>query len=155
MKSLLTIILFLGFVSIAVFGVFGMHAGMQNHNGGCIAATSQRTNCPKQSDPLEYLTFHLNAFRGFSMATFGENILVSLFAITLLVVGAGLALFLGNPASPQLDFAYFRYRQRENLISPPEQRLLRWLALHENSPANSIGRRYKAVCRTVFVSYVR
>ncbi len=135
MKSLLTTILFLGFVNIAVFGVFGMHSGMQNHDSGCIAATAQGTGCPKQSDSLEYLTFHLDAFREFSTATSGENILASLLALTLLAAGAGLALFLGNLALSQLDFAYFRYKQCENFSSPPEQQLLRWLALHENSPA--------------------
>ncbi len=135
MKNILSLLLVASFASIAVFGVFGMNAGMYNHDGGCIAATVQGADCPTQSDSFEYLTFHLDAFREFSTATFGENILASLLALALLVVGAGLALFLGNRASPQLDFAYSLYRQRENSDSPSEQQLLRWLALHENSPS--------------------
>ncbi len=129
------VFLIMGFVGISVFGAFGMHTGMQNHNGGCIAATAQGADCPKQGNPLEYLTFHLDAFRDFSTVIFEENLLAYLLVLALLAAGVGLALLLGNLAPPQSDLAYFRYGQGENFNSPPKLRLLRWLALHENSPA--------------------
>ncbi len=123
-----------GFISIAMFGILGMHAGMQNHEGGCITAVTQGADCPKQGNALEYLTFHLNAFRDFSAVIFEENLLAFLLALIMLTVGVGLSLFFGNLAPPQLGLARLRYRQRENFNSSPERQLLRWLALHENSP---------------------
>lgn len=135
MKYLLTTFLLAGFVSIAVFGIFGMHAGMQNHDGGCGAAIAQGTDCPKQSASLEYLTFHLDAFRGFSTVVFGENIMASLLTFVLLVIGAGTASLLGNLTPPQLDLAYSHYKQHKNFSSSSQRQLLRWFALHENSPA--------------------
>lgn len=134
MRSAFISILLISFVSIAVFGIFGMHMGMQNHDGGCIASSVQGTDCPKQSDPISYLTFHIDAFKGFSNVVFGENFLASLLALVLLAVGVGLAFLFGNLVPPKLSPSYIYYRKCESFKSPPEQQFLRWLALHEKSP---------------------
>lgn len=130
-----SIILLIGVIVLAVFGIFGMHNGMQNHNGGCIAATAQGAECPKSSNPLDYFTFHLDAFKGFSTATFGENLLVSLFTLVLFAIGIGLGAAFGNLDLPQLSSIYSRYERWKFFCSFPRCGLIHWLTLHENSPA--------------------
>lgn len=132
MKSVFTSLLIVSFVSIAVFGIFGMHAGMQDHGGECIAATAQGTDCPKQANPVEYLTFHLDAFRDFSTATFGD-IATSLLILSLLIIGIVFGGLRGNLAPPRL--AYSQIRRSDSFRPPSQYGLIRWLALHENSPA--------------------
>jgi hypothetical protein len=148
MRSTLTILLLASFVVIAVFGIFGMHLGVQNHDDGCIAAVAQGTDCPKQSDPVDYFGFHLDAFKGFSTATFGENLLASLFAFVFFAAGMWLRMLFGHVPLVQCGPGHSRYRRFEFFDSPLKRDLVGWLALHENSPALRIGRRRI----TVFVS---
>ena len=132
MKSLLASIAFASFIGIAVFGIFSMHMDMQNHDGGCIAATAQGTDCPRQLNPLEYLAFHLDAFRNFSTATF-SSVTALLSILSLFVIGIAVTASLENLALPKLKYSWL---ERSASFSPPYQhKLLRWLALHENSPA--------------------
>ena len=137
MKFLLTTILLAGFVSIAVFGVFGMnHGNGQGHDmvsKNCIAATAKGMDCPKEAKPLDFAAFHINVFKVFSLATFGENIMNALLLAFTSLLFIGLAFFsqfLFRP--PQL--ALYRYRFRDSFSPPQKQELTRWLALHENSP---------------------
>jgi len=136
MRVLLTFIVFASFIGIAVFGFFGMHAGMQNHNGGCMAATAQGVDCPKQGSAPEYFAFHLNAHESFSLATFSENSINSLLATFALLLAIGIALSsVDGLGLSRFVSSSFRLR---NYFSPPaEQEIRRWLALHENSPAIS------------------
>lgn len=136
-------ILLASYVTIGVFGVFGMHTqadmNMQGHNmppSNCIGATAQGVDCPKQADPIDFATFHIDAFRGFSLATFGENLMSMLLLIFATLVFIGLAFF-----SPRLfkipQLAFQRYRFRHSFSPPQQQQLTRWLALHEKSPTFS------------------
>ena len=130
----IAILLLIGFVGLAVFGVFGTHTGVQGHDGGCIAATVQGTDCPKLNSLLEYLAFHLDAYKSFSLATLGESAMSVLLLVFASLLFTGLAFFyphLFNPPQP----VFFRYRFRYSFLSPQRQQLTRWLALHENSPA--------------------
>ena len=137
MKSVIVMFLALSFIGVAVFGVFIMsHDNGHDHGGSCIAATVQGTDCPIQNTSLDYLTFHLNAFKSFSTAAFGENLLASLLALVFLVAGTGLGMLSRDLAPPRLSPAYSPYRQWELLNSSPKYKLTRWLALHENSPAS-------------------
>ena len=131
MKSLIVAILLAGFVSVAVFGVFGMHAGMRSHDDGCVAATAQWADCPKQASPFDYLTFHLDAYRNFSLITFGKSIM----NILLLVFAALGTVFFSQHFSKPPQLLSQRYRSRDFFSPPQKQKLARWLALHENSPA--------------------
>ena len=118
--------LLLSFVGLAVFGAFSLHLGMQNHEGGCIAADAKGIDCPKQNSLLAYITFHLSAYKDFSLATLTNLISVFLLALLLVVFG-----FILKP--PKLTF----YRARLRNFSPPsrrKQKFARWLSLHENSP---------------------
>jgi len=136
MKSLFTTILLASFIGIAVFGVFGMSHG-QAHDmdpNNCIAATAKGMNCLKEADPIDFAGFHIDAYKGFSLATVGENVMSSLLLAFASLLFVGLAFF-----SPHLfkspQFAFYRYRFRDSFSPPQKQQLTRWLALHENSPA--------------------
>ena len=134
MKSLFTTMLLVGFLGVTVFGVFNMHTGMQNHDSNCVAATAQGVNCPKQGGLLEYLTFHLDAYKGFSLAAFGENTSGALSLVFVLLLFIGLAFSSSLHCRPT-QFNVCRYRFKEFFSPPQKQELTRWLALHENSPA--------------------
>lgn len=130
------LIVFIGLATFG-FGAFGMHTGMQSHDGGCVAATTQGVDCPNQSNPTDYFSFHLNAFKDFSTATPGGNVLMFVFALTLLVVWAILKIFVDNPTFPKLGLAHSRRFRWEFFKSSPKREFIRWLSLHENSPAFS------------------
>lgn len=139
MRYLVSLLL-IGFVSLAVFGFFGMHTqaqmNMDGHNmpaSNCVGAAVNGTDCPKQADPIDYLTFHLDAFKFFSSATFGENVMGALLLAFASLLFTGMAFFspyLFKP--PQL--AFYKYRFRDSFSPPQQQQLTRWLALHEKSP---------------------
>src|SRR3989338_4287108 len=135
MRFLLTILLISSFAGIAVFGVFGMNHG-QAHDmelNNCIAATAKGMDCPKEADPINFATFHLDAYRGFSLATFGESVMSALLLAFASLLFIGLA-FLSISLFRQPQLAFYRYRFRNAFSPPQKQELIRWLALHENSP---------------------
>jgi hypothetical protein len=121
------------FLAIAVFGVFAMnHGSGHDHEEGCIAATAQGTYCPKEGSVLSFLNFHLDAFRSFSVATFGGNLVNIMSLLTALVL-----VFFGiitsiNPAS---GISYRRRQFLESYSFSFQREITHWLALHENSPA--------------------
>ena len=136
MKFLLTILLISSFAGIAVFGVFGMNHG-QAHDmepNNCIAATAKGMDCPKEAGPIDFAAFHIDAFRGFSLATFGESVMSALLLAFASLLFIGLAFFSSHLFKlPQP--AFYRHRFRDAFSPPQKQELIRWLALHENSPA--------------------
>ncbi|MEK9154816.1 MAG: hypothetical protein AAB596_02000 [Patescibacteria group bacterium] len=136
MKIVLIIFLILSFVGIAVFGAFAMGHESGAHNG-CVAVTAQGIDCPKENGVFSFIAFHFDAFRSFSTAVFGENLLASFLTLVLVIGGASLGILLGNLVSlvfPQLNFSYSRYRRREFFNSLSKREFIYWLALHENSP---------------------
>lgn len=145
MKSLFTTLLIASYIGVAVFGAYGMHTqaeNLQGHQGivtsassNCMASIAKGTDCPKETDPIDFASFHIDVFRSFSLATFGENLLASLLLLVFLFIGVGLNALFGKYAPPDLYVAYSRYGL-EQYSSPPRQQILRWLALHENSPAS-------------------
>lgn len=137
MKFAIAALLFTSFFSIAVFGVLAMNHESSHGYSGCIAATLQGSGCPDQANALEFLSFHLAAFRSFSIATLSENILGAflLLAALALFIGLGAAAAIGVVQSPLA--AYSQYRHFRGSFPWPSQReLTRWLALREHSPAS-------------------
>lgn len=135
MKYLGTL-LFIVYIGISVFGIFGMHAMMNNQNGGCIAATVQDKDCPYQINSFDYLVFHINAYKNFSLAIFSGNVLDSLSIIFSLLALVGLTLF--YPFIIRLSrftLSKQRYRYRNSFLSHQKQKINQWLSLLENSPA--------------------
>ena len=130
MKIVLSILLTISIVGIASLGAFSVHTGMQDHDGSCAMALAQGVACPKQASPLDYASFHIGAFKSFSLATVG-----TLFALLVALAIALTVQSIRDPiASPKLAYAHTRYS--EELWEYLSQReFVRWLALREHSPA--------------------
>jgi hypothetical protein len=132
MKSLFTTIILTSFIGIAVFGILGMHRGMKNNGTDCIAAVAQGMDCLKQSNPVDYIAFHIGAFKNFLTASLSDTT-TSLLILSLIVIGIA---FVGalHKNLATMEFAYHRLK-RPYSFKPPQCERLRWLALHENSPS--------------------
>lgn len=133
-KRTISLVLLVGFVSIAVFGFAGMISDGDHAHKNCLAATARAVDCPVQSDKLLSLWFHLDAFKQFSRATF-----VGLILPLLLVAGFALALArlsIGNIPARTSD-PLFALERRKNFISPLKNQYSSWLALHLHSPSFS------------------
>lgn len=134
MKSLLTILLIGNLLGIVTLGFVDMHSGMQVHGGGCVAATAQGMDCPKEGNLRDYLAFHLDAFKKFSTATLSENflnVLLLVLATSLLICCRIFLLFRFESSRLILSSR----KPRETFAPPQKHALIYWLALHENSPA--------------------
>ncbi len=130
-----TTLVILSFAGVAIFGFSSMN-GCNGHDIGCLAAAIERAACPATNNPFTVLIFHLSAFKNFTAAVFGENILSFSLILAVLIYMAGLAAILRPRFAPHLAFSSPQYGQfKESDISPPKTRFMRWLALHENSPA--------------------
>jgi hypothetical protein len=133
MKSALAALLIVGFAGIAIFGIFAMSHSESDHSG-CIAAATSGTNCPNEGEGLSFLNFHIETFRNFTTATFGEGGMALTIVFVLIAAGFCIGAIRGNGISQKLALAL--YRSPEELFrSPFTIRLNHWLALHENSPA--------------------
>jgi len=132
-KSLLTTFLIVSFIGVAVFGTFGMDQDGQSHSHGCIASIAFGVDCPVNADPIDFASFHLDAFRTLSLTTFGENVMSALLLmfVSLLFIGYGI---LSRNLFEPLPFAFSKQRFHES-FSSQTRKLSRWLARHENSPA--------------------
>jgi len=121
----LTITLILSFISIAVFGVFGMNHGAGH---GCIAATLAGGACP-ETNTASFLAFHLGAFKSFGTATIVLSALAFLILLfsafgNVFVICAGQTAFKKRNPGIKSDTNFASQRQ-----------LVHWLAFHENSPS--------------------
>ncbi|MBK5215445.1 MAG: hypothetical protein JJE53_01395 [Candidatus Pacebacteria bacterium] len=128
-------LLLVAYIGLSLFGIFGMHISSQNQMDGCIAATFQDANCPFQVNSLNYLFFHLDAYRSFSFSFFTDNILNTLSFSFMLFVFIGLVVFYSNLTKiPELTTTKSRYRFRNSFFSHQKQKIIEWLSLFENSP---------------------
>ena len=126
--------LLVGFVSLAVFGAFGMHMFTEDHDSGCIVATSQGADCPREINPFDSLALHTGILKNFSDAVFGNTSFSALAFFMLL----GLSLLLGflTLNSGRLKIIPVRRWIKPDSFNPPSKyEFNRWLAIHENSPA--------------------
>lgn len=145
MKIALTIFLILGFLGIAVFGVFAMDFGMnggEHGHDGCIAAIAQGGDCPKWQNSFSLLIFHLDAFRGFSTAVFSDYFANALVLLSILMPIAVFGFFAGmRRVTPELATNCRRISPAELSSFQARQKFMHWLALHENSPQSFTWRR--------------
>ena len=86
MKSVLTILLILGFIGITIFGFAIMHYGNGYGSGNCIAAIILGTDCPRANDALAFATFHINALNFFTTAVFGLSSFANILLIFLALI---------------------------------------------------------------------
>jgi len=134
MRVATTTILLASFIAVIMFSFVGMHAGAQDHNGGCVFASSQGIDCPRQFNFLDYISFHFNSLRNFSTVATSDSLLSLLLMSFLFAAAIGLGVPRGSLTPPKFLPAYHQYRS-EFFRLPQKNELLRWLSLHENSPA--------------------
>lgn len=134
MKSVFATLLIIGFLGIAVFGVFSMSRGSEHGHSYCIAATARGIDCPKEGGALSLAIFHLGAFRSFSTAIIGDGLggISLLFLLLLWAVSARSVRELLYAASRLQPFPAY---QCVAYPLPLRRRLIRWLSLHEHSPS--------------------
>lgn len=136
MKSALTTLLIFSFLIVAIFGTLVMGHSSDHSHGGCLAATVQGTDCPKEENSFAFLNFHLDAFRSFSTVIFSEKFVSAFVLLVALVLTAVLGVIstIGFTQSV-LIMNYWRRQFLEAHSLPFQRELIHWLALHENSPA--------------------
>lgn len=126
MRMSFAIVLLSAFVGIAMFSIFAM-----NHDAhtGCIAKVMAAAPCPSANNPFAMLSYHLDALRNFSSATFASSVI----SVFFLVFAAGYGFLHG----PQLTFfprqLSFSFAERPLFL---RERILHWFSLHENSPGD-------------------
>lgn len=144
-KTMLTVFLIVGFLGIAVFGVFAMDFAMdggEHGHDGCIAATAQGGNCPGWQSGIALLIFHLDAFRGFSTAVFSDSFANAFLWLLGLMPLAVFGFFAtARQMAPKLTTNYRHSGFVELSSFRTRQEFIHWLALHENSPQSFIWRR--------------
>ena len=134
MKFLVTSIIILSFLAVAGFGVLAMGHGK---TGGCLAMTANGGFCPRVSNLLELVSFYSSTFKGFSTAVFAQQALaVFLVLFTLLILAKFIRDNLAEKSGAVLTLRFLQNRIPEKTAFFRKKEFTRWLALHENSPAN-------------------
>lgn len=122
----------LALLSLAVFGGFAMHEVMSEAHGvTCFISIVQTADCGTQASALGHLNFHIDGLKELLTAT-GTGQGLALAALVLLLLGIFFAC-----APPSKPFSYTDSRANWLRVDsvPSVQVLLKWLSLHENSPA--------------------
>jgi len=124
--------LILSFAAIAIFGAFAMDHNGSHGSYDCIAAAVGVIDCPIESGLIQFLNFHLEILKNFSLATFGTGVVLPILLISALLY---LWLILFFDADFQQTPIFNSWRRRFGLKFLPQNRKLNhWLAIHENSP---------------------
>jgi hypothetical protein len=121
------------FVSVSLFGHSGIYGGVFHHGVSCFATMVLGRECSDLS-PWGIADFHITAFKALSLGIVQEGNLAALFlSVTLLLIWW----FLSFGFLSLLDTAQQAFLVRLSpllLFFISVRRLLRWRALHENSP---------------------
>lgn len=138
MKTAVTTFLIVGFVGIAVFGAFAMNHGSGNGHSGCIVVTAQKAICPMGGNAFSFIAFHFEAFRSFTTAIFDDGFIgmTASLIVSFLILAIGFFVKINStPLLIKTDYNFSRFSE-SNYFSP-QQKLIHWLALRENSPSAS------------------
>lgn len=120
----LTLLIFLSFIGMAVFGFAGMVFDLSHGHSSCIAIALKGNECPE--NPFAFSVFHIEALKTFSiavlaaMAVFLTIGLFNLFSVIPVL-----------PAKPSNSLSFIF----EKGFTDRDRRLIRWFSLHENSPS--------------------
>lgn len=129
-----TILLF-GFLLVSLFGFTAMGQMDGRAHDGCIASFLNGAACPQNASAnFNAVLFHANALKSFSMAVFGEHIMGTFFLWLFFLYSVWRAVFF---AAPLLFSQAAAGRFQKLSPIPIRKELIRWLALHEESPAFS------------------
>ncbi|MBI4022202.1 MAG: hypothetical protein HY372_02500 [Candidatus Andersenbacteria bacterium] len=119
MRSAFALLLTVSMVSVAVGGVLVMTYGSGHSHAGCIAAIITDQTCPENDALFGYLAFHLEAWRGITLA---------------LVLIASFGLLTGRRQTLHILAINGWRKPVAAAVFTWQRELIRWLALHENSP---------------------
>lgn len=132
MKRAFAIMLTISIAIIAVFGAFAMqHANAHGHVG-CLSAAAPAPACPA-GDVVAMFLFHAGILKSLLLAVAGGYaafVLVSLLYVIAFVLVRERA---GPLLTRRHNTPLFFFEKLSLSIAP----LMRWLALHENSPSFS------------------
>jgi hypothetical protein len=128
MKYFAALLLIIGFVGIGVVGPMFFDMGI-DHSGDCAASAIDGVKCPPSI--MNMILHHISALQRLTTTILPPIsgwlvLLASLLFITLP--------FLARLLLSSLQLASYR-RIRDSFASSQTKQLIRWLALHENSPA--------------------
>jgi hypothetical protein len=70
MRKALGFFILSAFIGISIFGFMGIHCDDGQCQNDCLASAEGQTSCPAQTNMLSFISFHLNALKRFSVATF-------------------------------------------------------------------------------------
>ncbi|KKU91782.1 MAG: hypothetical protein UY23_C0001G0388 [Candidatus Jorgensenbacteria bacterium GW2011_GWA1_48_11] len=124
MKTLFTPFVVLIFLGISVFGFAALHNGM--HGASCLASTLGGGVCVPSGDGFGFASFHLNAFKIFSNATFELALIV---LVIFLIVSLALVFAPGGSGGLLNPSGEINFRPRE--VRPDNSSLRQWLTLFE------------------------
>jgi len=133
MKHFAVLLLLVGFVGMAVFGLFVMDFSMRYDGSGCVASRLNGNDnvCPMNLFQMAF--HHVSAFQVFSLSTAVFSIAIIL--LFLLTFFASFLFFI-KILSFHPPQSLRRWRKRQ--IAPSlfqKHRMTRWLALFEHSPS--------------------
>jgi len=130
MKSGLSIVIFLVFASLAIFGVFLM-GNMNEHRQDCLAAAINGAICPESMSPLASINFHFDAFQKFSLAVFQNTLLLISFLLVLVFV----ARILSQHNVTAFILSGLNFKRTNSNKNEIIRKFIHWLSLFENSPS--------------------
>ena len=122
----------LSFFGISVLSFVAMY-----HGGPCVTETVAGMECPANS--FAFADFHLNFFKGFSSAYFGNFFSIYLTLVAFLMLGFISGLF-GRDSLIINRLNYRAERFFDSFTPLVESKTYYWLSLHENSPSFIMGR---------------
>jgi len=133
MNKILTLTVFIGFISISIFGLILMPHSGSHHNLSCLASVvnNSESPCPK-GDPFGFASFHNSAVKKISNFTISESITL-LYSIIYAFLLLSLVFLLSAD-----KFLTERIKFTVLVLPIIDYRLLvtrDWLSLHENSPS--------------------
>ncbi len=134
MKILLISLLMLFFLGISILSFVAMYHNNSHGDELCVTKTANGLDCP--ANPFAFADFHLNLFRGFSSAYFGNFLNTYLALITFLLLGFIFNLLRPNSLSAGRTRHYPFESFFESFIPLTESQTSRWFSLHENSPSS-------------------
>ncbi|OGL87526.1 hypothetical protein A3I40_04315 [Candidatus Uhrbacteria bacterium RIFCSPLOWO2_02_FULL_48_12] len=132
-KLFITFLLILSIAGVALLGFTMVEHGMGHEAGGCLAQVGRVAPCPESggSSPADFLTFHLEVLKIFSVAPDFLNVIAALLLMLILValrrlkfLRRGIMLSVGHLMAAG-------YTSIEQFVTPLETNLRQWLAMHE------------------------
>lgn len=134
MAKIITVFLILSFTGLAVFGFLGMGSHEPGHGvNGCIAALMKETGCAGFNSPVDFVIFHLSAYKIFSSINISAATLLSMMLLAFALLLAIPFKFLEPKSFAVLtkEIKLTRYPASYEFHTFSELKFIRWLALHE------------------------